>query len=144
MGCGDSKGLTAKEITINNSDNHEKRVQSVQNKITPQNLSKNAESKVEEKKLKKNTIILTENNNSKNDINKVHENNEHKDKINLIYFSNFNSLMILFGKEFVKNNIDNIDLIINGKESKLVDRCISNKGNNIITMIIKNQLTDLS
>ena len=41
-------------------------------------------------------------------------------------------------------NQNNIDLIINGKESELINSCELNEGENIITLIIKNVLTNLS
>ena len=50
----------------------------------------------------------------------------------------------IFGYQFVKNNINNISLIINGKESKLVAEYDLNKGENNITLCIKNKLTNLS
>ena len=131
MGCGDSKGLTAKETTINN-------------KIAERNIAKKEESKVGVKKLNEENEILPENNDKKDIQNKTYENNEYKDKINLIYFSYFNVIAQLFGENFVKNNKDNIYLIINGKQSELIYKCNLNKGNNTVTIVIKNKLTDLS
>ena len=89
MGCSDSKGLTARETTINN-------------KTVQQNLSKYEESKVVQKNSTKNNAILTENNIIKDDTNKEHKNNEYKDKINLIYYANFNAIFDIFGEMFVK------------------------------------------
>ena len=131
MGCGDSKGLTAQETTINN-------------KNAKQNSSKNDESKVKLKNATKNNIILTENNTTKDDINKDIGNNEYKDKINLIYYADYQAVYPIFGENFVKNNKDNIDLIINGKQNELVNKYLLTKGENIITLVIKNKLTDLS
>ena len=45
----------------------------------------------------------------------------------------FNSVIQIFGENFVKNNKDNIVPIINGKQGELVHICNLNWGNNIIT-----------
>ena len=50
----------------------------------------------------------------------------------------------IFGEYFVENNIDNISLIINGKKSSLVPEYNLKKGENNITICIKNTLTNLS
>ena len=44
----------------------------------------------------------------------------------------------------MKNNKDNIELIINGDKHSLVNKCILKTGKNIITLKIKNKLTNLS
>ena len=67
----------------------------------------------------------------KNEIN-LRNNTENKEKQNL------------FIKDFVKNNTNNIELIINGIESKLIEEYDLEKGNNNIKLIIKKQFTDLS
>ena len=129
MGCGDSKGLTAKETTINN-------------KTVQQNLSKNEKSEFEDKRSIKNNNVLTENNIAKDD-----ENNLYKDKINLIYYSDESKDYIydIFGENFVKNNKDNVDLLIDGcKQKELFNECILFNGETKITIIIKNKLTNLS
>ena len=131
MGCSDSKGLKARETIINN-------------KNAQQNLSKYEESKVEQKNSTKNNVILTENNIIKDDTNKEHKNNKYKDKINLIYYANFNAIFDIFGEMFVKNNKDNIYLIINGQQNELVNKFRLNQRVNNITIVIKNKLTNLS
>ena len=132
MGCGDSKGLTAKETPI-------------KNKTSEQNLAKKEESKVGEKNsTKNNNIISTENNIKKEESRKVHENKEYRDKINLIYYANYRAYYPIFGDNFVKENKDNIDLLVNGKKNELADKCLLIKGENIITTVTKNKLTDLS
>ena len=50
----------------------------------------------------------------------------------------------IFRKEFVEKNINNIFLTINGKKSPLIDKCYLKKGQNNVTMYIRNTLTDLS
>jgi len=89
------------------------------------------------------------NNNKEKDVElenklKKEEKFEYKNIINLIYFAEKEDDEEIFGHAFVKNNIDNIDLIINGNKTNLIDTCNLNKGENIVTLIIKNQLTDLS
>ena len=66
-------------------------------------------------------------------------------KINLIYnkkIEEWNS-NILFGKDFVKNNINNITLIINGKQNNLIEEYNLKIGKNNVQMIMDNQLTNL-
>ena len=70
--------------------------------------------------------------------------------INLIYYKKKNNdnefsdyRNNIFGSKFVENNKDNITLIINGKESKLINEYNLNIGRNDIQMIIKNKLTNL-
>ena len=64
----------------------------------------------------------------KNDI-KYQLSKNNKNKINLIYekkdeqiYKFFEDPNIIFGSEFVKNNKDNIKLIINGRENKLIEK----------------------
>ena len=97
--------------------------------------------------------ILIMNNNTINDKEKVkelenklkkEEKFEYKNIINLIYFAEKEGDEKIFGYEFIKNNRDNIDLIINGNKTNLIDIYNLKKGENIVTLIIKNKLTDLS
>ena len=64
--------------------------------------------------------------------------------INLIYFAEKEGDENIFGYGFVQNNRDNIDLIINGNKTNLIAIYNLKKGENIVTLIIKNKLTDLS
>ena len=72
------------------------------------------------------------------------EKKEKKNIINLIYekksgiFGNN-----IFGKKFVENNKNNIELIINGIKSKLASEYELNEGINNIEMIIKNKIKNL-
>ena len=79
-------------------------------------------------------------------INKFNEQqkSEIKNKINLIYFAKSKGNYNIFGEKFVENNKDNIDLIINNIQNKLVNKCELIKGDNNITLIIKNKLINLS
>ena len=52
--------------------------------------------------------------------------------------------MTIIGYNFVNNNKNNIDLIINGKSYALNQYANLKKGENTIKLIIKNELTDLS
>ena len=87
-------------------------------------------------KLNKNKIS---NNNIINELN-----NKYKNNINLIYFSKYGGFESIFGYEFVKNNKNNFDLIINGIEYNLIDYYYElKKGENNIQLIIKNKITNL-
>ena len=90
-------------------------------------------------------IINIINNDKKISSNKINElNNKFKNKINLIYFSKYGGFESIFGYEFVKNNKNNIDLIINGIEYNLIDYYYElKKGDNNIQLIIKNKITNL-
>jgi len=77
-------------------------------------------------------------------------NNKYKNKINLIYekkdennYYIFQDPNIIFGSKFVENNKENIKLIINGRESKLIEKYNLKKGVNKIQLIIFNKLTNL-
>ena len=70
--------------------------------------------------------------------------NDDLNKIKIRYYAKTNEYYSLFGKEFVGNNLDNIELIINGKKNSLSDKFELKKGENIIELIIKNKLTNLS
>ena len=65
-------------------------------------------------------------------------------EINLIYYVENDGEKNIFGKEFVDNNKDKIELIINGKESSLVAKTHLKQGENNIKIIIKNKLTNIS
>ena len=73
---------------------------------------------------------------------------EYRNRINLIYeknkeYNGFRNPNKIFGSKFVENNIDNIKLIINGKENKLTEEYNLKKGVNSIEIIIINKLTNL-
>ena len=69
----------------------------------------------------------------------------YKDNINLIYSVSTKGYYTIFGGNFVMNNKFNIKLIINGKQNiDLVSVYELNPGENIITLILKNKLTNLS
>ena len=69
---------------------------------------------------------------------------ENTNSINLIYKTTDETSVRLFGSTFVKNNQNNIELIINGNKSKLEKEYILNEGDNNVQLIIKNELTNLS
>ena len=81
--------------------------------------------------------------NMKKDIQK--EEIKYKNEINIKYFieGEYNDFTI-FGAKFVNNNINNINLIINGKNSPLVEEYYLDCGENNVTICIKNTLTNLS
>ena len=84
---------------------------------------------------------------SNNKINIINNNKiiEYRNKINLIYYkqNNDENSNNIFGKKFVENNKDNITLIINDKESKLISEYNLKEGENNIQIIIKNKLNNL-
>ena len=61
-----------------------------------------------------------------------------------MYFTEKEGVEDIFGFDFVENNKNNIDLIINGDKTNLSSTYMLKKGENYITLIIKNKLTDLS
>ena len=69
---------------------------------------------------------------------------QHKNEINLIYKCENEGNETIFDDCFVKKNKDNIRLIINGKHSPLVSNWRLKKGENNITICIKNKLRDLT
>jgi len=81
-------------------------------------------------------------------INIIKNNNiiEYRNIINIIYYkknnNNYNSNNI-FGGKFVENNKNNIKLIINGNQSKLINKYNLKEGKNKIQIIIIKQLTNL-
>ena len=64
-------------------------------------------------------------------------------KLIYLYYKENNNANKIFGNTFVKNNKDNIELIINGNKSKLIGICNLKEGENKIQIIIINQLTNL-
>ena len=70
-------------------------------------------------------------------------NNKYKNEINLIYYAEEENEFNIFGDIFVKNNKNNIDLIINGIKNNLIEKYKLRKGENTIKLIIKNKITNL-
>ena len=70
--------------------------------------------------------------------------NEYKNIINIKYFATKKGIYNIFGSIFIKNNKDNIDLIINNKNNVLIDKYELEIGENIVTINIKNNLTNIS
>ena len=68
----------------------------------------------------------------------------YKDKINIKYYIKTKGNYDIFGEEFVKNNKDKIELIINGKKNLLMNKYNLKTGKNTITLKIKHKLTNLS
>ena len=69
--------------------------------------------------------------------------NNYKDEINIIYKTDAEGYENIFGDKFVKNNKNNIDLIINGNKSELISEYKLRKGENNIKIIIKNKIRNL-
>ena len=70
-------------------------------------------------------------------------NKKYINEINLKYLTKEEKYEKLFGERFVKNNKNNIDLIINGEKNKLIKEYKLKKGLNNIKMLIKNKITNL-
>ena len=87
-----------------------------------------------------------ENNNIEDIITKIKndEKIKYKNEINLIYYSEKEEAKNIFGRGFVDNNKDNIELKINGIKNCLIDKYKLKKGDNIITLLLKKDLTNLS
>ena len=66
-----------------------------------------------------------------------------KFEINLIYNKKDAKGNNIFGEKFVENNKNNIDLIINGKKTKLIKKYKLLDGDNNVTIVIKNKITNL-
>ena len=70
-------------------------------------------------------------------------NKKYKNEINLKYITKEEKEDNIFGAKFVENNINNIELEINGERCKLRGRYNLIKGVNNIKMIIKNKVSNL-
>ena len=81
---------------------------------------------------------------SNNKNNKLNEKEFYKNEIKIIYYAQNNGEFKIFGDKFVDNNKDKIELTINDKNNKLVDKYELRGGDNIIKLLIKNKLTNLS
>ena len=66
-----------------------------------------------------------------------------KEQINLKYECE-GGYQRIFGESFARENWENIELIINGEEIDLIDVYELEKGENIITLIIKKRIKNLS
>ena len=66
-----------------------------------------------------------------------------KNEINIIYKTDKESEKDIFGKKFVENNKNNIELIINGNKNELINKYKLAKGENNIKIIIKKKITNL-
>ena len=65
-----------------------------------------------------------------------------EEKKKILYIGN-ESKEEIFGDEFVENNIDNIELEINGIKYNLIEKINLKKGENKVKMKIKNNITNL-
>ena len=70
--------------------------------------------------------------------------NDIEEEIIVKYFVKNKGNYNIFGEQFVKNNFHNINLIINDVPNKLVNKYQLNKGENIVKIIVRNELKDLS
>ena len=79
--------------------------------------------------------------NNNNVLNKENFNEQvkYRNKINLKYYVDSKGSYNIFGYEFLWNK-NNVELIINKKNHKLINKCELNKGENTITLLIKNRI----
>ena len=68
---------------------------------------------------------------------------KYRNEINIIYETNKEDKENIFGDKFVKNNKNNIELIINGMKYYLMCKYKLKKGENNIKIIIKNKIRNL-
>ena len=126
-----------KYISNNSNKDNENNNNNSDNKIENKNLFEFKE----EHEIIPNSTIPQENILNNNDEKKK---DEYKNEINITYFVKNKGTYNIFGEKFVKNNKDNISLIINGAQNQLVNKCQLNKGENTVRIIIKNKLTNIS
>ena len=75
---------------------------------------------------------------------KEFNNEKYANKIDIVYKIDKEGEENIFGETFIENNKNNIELLINGKkEGKLTNRYKLKEGINIITIIIKNKITNI-
>jgi len=77
------------------------------------------------------------------EFNKYNQFNEYKNEINIIYKTEKEGEENIFGDKFVENNKNNIELIINGYKSCLINKYKLKAGENNIKIIIKNKIKNL-
>ena len=70
-------------------------------------------------------------------------NKYNKKEINIIYKADKEGKENIFGKQFVENNKNNIELIINENKYHLISKYKLKKGENNLKIIIKNKITNL-
>ena len=134
-----------KEENINNNNKEEK------NKENNEKEEDDIEEKgkiIKKENKEENNIINANNKIQINYINKNIKEDEnnisiYKNEIKVMYKTTEKGFEIIFGEKFVENNKNNIELIINGEKSKLIPKYELNEGENDITIIIKNKLTNL-
>ena len=134
---------------INNIDNLNNNIimNDLKNIINESNV-KNKFSKIFNlyEKISKNNVIKSNNevkNKEEKEYNKDMGISEYRYEINLIYKTENKGKQNIFGKKFVENNKNNIELIINGTPNELIDEFDLEEGNNNIKLIIKNDLINL-
>lgn len=96
------------------------------------------------KKFIQNKLYFNKDYNNKIEIsNSYPKKTDNKNEINLLYYTSQKGKDKIFGKTFVENNKNNIDLIINGNKELLIDEYFLNEGNNYIKLIMKNKLNKI-
>ena len=131
-----------KNISVVNNINNNEVVNSIKDVINDNDINENIIKIIKLNKLN-DQINNNEINNNEINMDKNDEMEKYKDKINLIYKTAEKNNYIIFGKNFVENNGDNIELNIKGIKSKLIDKYDLEEENNNIKLIIKNKLKNL-
>ena len=133
------KLITVKDIEKKKKQNNEINIKN--NNLNNNKL--NNDNNVNNNKINNNENKKTDNNQIKEKQKKSNINTS-VNKINLIYFVKSEGNYNIFGWQFVQNNKDNIELIINGEEKILNSSYKLKKRENIISIVIKKNLTNLS
>ena len=133
--------IKRKKLFINNKSKDIFRIIELEEEIRLTNEEMIKELIIEIKTIKKEKNRLE---NQVYELDNIVNKNKYKNEIKLIYNTEKEEDCRIFGDKFVKNNINNIELNINGNKSKLVSTYELKKGDNNVKMIIKNKIKDLS
>ena len=140
-----SKEIKLEEIIINNEEMIKILINEINEMKDNNNKRLNELIKMNEEKERKINILENKYNELKEIVYELDDNikDKYRDEINLIYETEKEDNYIIFGDKFVENNKDNIELNINGENSKLINKYKLRKGENNIKMKIKNKITNL-
>ena len=88
--------------------------------------------------------LENKNNNKLKNENEKEKIKEYRNEINLIYYTENEGIINILGYNFVLENKDNVDLIINGLKNLIVEKYNLKKGENIIKIIFKKKIKNFS
>ena len=155
MGCADSRKMLTNET--------KKDDKYIQNNLLKKNET-DSKHKNNENNILKDKIVSEEKNGKekykidKEEKNKINDNDNDNDNdsdefiirygtsnmITLIYYAKTKGVYKILGETFVAWNKDNIIIVINYKDSPFVHECELQEGDNRISLIIKNSLTNIT